>query len=68
LELTEAWKNSPSRDAEGREKLFLSLKLLGKLRINLESLILDGRMAQKALDERTVLQKASDKMRDWAGF
>ena len=51
-ELEQAWINSPSRDVEGRETLWLSLKLLAQTRTHLESLIASGRMAQIELSRR----------------
>jgi hypothetical protein len=44
-EHVEAWKNSPARDPDGRETLWMTVKLLHKLRSTLEASMLDGRMA-----------------------
>lgn len=41
----EAWKNSPARDPEGRETLWMTVKLLHKLRSTLEAAMTDGRLA-----------------------
>lgn len=45
-EYTNAWMNSPARDAEGREKLYLMVKLANQLQMTLQSSLEDGRMAK----------------------
>lgn len=45
-EHVEAWKNSPARDPAGRETLWMTVKLLYKLRSTLEAAMTDGRLAQ----------------------
>jgi hypothetical protein len=62
-ELTEAWKRSPQRDAEGRERIHLSLCLLLKVRTKLESMIQDGSLAQSRLDELNKPQTAFDRLK-----
>lgn len=44
-ELTQAWKTSPQRDAEGREKLFLALTMLSKIRAALTQTVDSGKLA-----------------------
>jgi hypothetical protein len=44
-ELTQAWKNSPQRDAEGREKLFLAMTMLSKVRQSLTTTMETGKLA-----------------------
>lgn len=51
-ELHEQWQNSPARDAEGREKLFLTLKCLQRARLNLVSVVETGVMAKATLAQR----------------
>lgn len=51
-ELTQAWMESPARDAEGREKTWLMLKLLHKVRGSLESMVSNGTMAKATLLDR----------------
>jgi hypothetical protein len=51
-ELRDAWINSPSNDVEGRESLWLSLKLLAKVRMHLVCVIETGQMAQVKLERR----------------
>lgn len=48
-ELTNQWQNSPARDNEGREKLWLSLKLLSKVRGHLTSVLETGKFAKLSL-------------------
>lgn len=57
-ELWNAWKTSPLRDAEGREKLRLMQAWLNKFRETLETHVTTGRMASMALQEQqTVMQR-----------
>lgn len=51
-ELHDQWQNSPARDAEGREKLFLTLKCLQRARLNLVSMVETGVMAKATLAQR----------------
>jgi hypothetical protein len=44
-ELTQAWKNSPQRDADGREKLFLALTMLHKIKAALSQTVDSGKLA-----------------------
>lgn len=68
-ELTEAWKRSPQRDADGRERIHLSLCLLLKVRTKLESMIQDGNMAAKRLEElnrpKSSFERLKDSMNSW---
>lgn len=45
-EYTEAWMNSPARDTDGREKLYLMLQLTNKLQATLTGMLADGKQAQ----------------------
>ena len=69
LELTEAWKRSPARDADGREKIYLSQNLLWKVRTKLEAMIHDGNIAQGRLEElnkpKTAFERMKDSMTSW---
>ncbi|MFD0738241.1 hypothetical protein ACFQZQ_02920 [Lysobacter koreensis] len=51
-ELTEQWQNSPARDQEGREKLWVSLKLLKRLQGQLTSVVETGQFAKATLAQR----------------
>jgi hypothetical protein len=60
-EYIDAWKNSPARDEEGREKLFITVKLLHKLRVVLEATLDDGRLAYAEMEHnKTKLQRAKE--------
>ena len=67
-EFISAWIYSPARDAEGREKLYLSIRMLRKVQGRIEAQMTDSKMAQSELDSRNMAQKAVDKLRDWASF
>ena len=49
---SDAWINSPSRDVEGREVLWLSQKLLMQIRQHLVSIAERGQMADVDLSRR----------------
>lgn len=51
-ELVSQWENSPARDVEGREKLWLSLKLLQKVHGQLSSVMETGQLAKASLAQR----------------
>lgn len=50
--LQESWINSPARDVEGREVLWLSQKLLTQVKAHLFSLVETGQMASIELSRR----------------
>lgn len=54
-ELTTAWENSPARDQEGREKLWLMLSLLKKLEKHLQTSLDTGKLARLDLDHKRTL-------------
>lgn len=62
-DLTTKWQNSPAKDAEGREKVYLMLVLIKAVRVNLESLILSGRMAQER--RKTMLERVQRSLPAW---
>lgn len=64
-ELTEQWKTSPARDQDGREKLWLMLKLLDKVHLCLQSSLDSGKLAAKELEYQESLAK---KVKEWAGL
>jgi hypothetical protein len=63
--LTEQWKTSPARDQDGREKLWLMLKLLDKVQLCLQSSLDSGKLAAKELEYQNNLSK---KVKEWAGL
>lgn len=54
-EIWNAWKSSPLRDAEGREKLRLMQEWLSKFRETLASHLTTGKMAAIKLQEQETL-------------
>lgn len=64
-ELTEQWKTSPARDQDGREKLWLMLKLLDKLHLCLQSSLDSGKLAAKELEYQESMAK---KAKGWLGL
>lgn len=58
-ELTKAWMESPARDVEGREKIFLTLQMLRKLHGAIQTTMETGKLAQKELEhQRTIADRA----------
>lgn len=51
-ELNDQWQNSPARDVEGREKLWLSQKLLSRVEGHLRNVLETGQIAQATLAQR----------------
>jgi hypothetical protein len=63
-ELIEAWKTSPARDPEGREKLWAYLHLLAKLKTQLTRTLETGKLAKLDLEHQRGLRQ---KVKDWIG-
>ncbi len=63
-ELTEQWKQSPARDQDAREKIWVMLKMLQKVKISLESTMDSGKLATKELEHRQTLV---ERAKDWLG-
>lgn len=60
-EIIEQWKQSPARDAEGRERLWNLLQISQKFKLTLESTISTGTLAKKELSVlRGTIQKAKE--------
>lgn len=60
-EITTQWKDSPARDAEGREKLYLMLGLLNKIEGLLQQTLDTGKLAKLELEhQRSLAQKLKD--------
>lgn len=56
-EITEAWKNSPVRDEQGRQELFRLLLAAKKFRSMLETRLNTGKLTQLELEQqRTMLE------------
>lgn len=67
-EYTEAWKKSPVRDAEAREKLYLTIKLLHKLKTTLEASLTDGKLAKVDLEHLQEKQSLLDRAKSAVGM
>jgi hypothetical protein len=61
-ELTEQWKTSPARDQDGRERLWVMLKLLEKVQITLQASLDSGKLAAKELEHQ---QSMLDRAKSW---
>jgi hypothetical protein len=48
---TSAWRRTTIDDAAGREKLFLAVNIVGKVRDHLSSVVANGKLAQAELKE-----------------
>jgi hypothetical protein len=48
---TAAWRNTSIDDAAGREKLFLAINIVGKVRTHLVNLVANGKLAKAELEE-----------------
>lgn len=60
-EITEQWLHSPSRDVEGREKLYLMIGLTQKLKGILVSTLETGKLAEVELNhQRTLADRAKE--------
>lgn len=58
-ELIEAWKQSPQRDVEGRERIHQYLSLLQKVKAHLVSTMETGKLAQlEVRHKQTLLERA----------
>lgn len=62
-EVTEQWQSSPARDVEGREKLWLTLRLLNRLEGQLQSVVETGKVARATLLQRA--KQAATSMMSW---
>src|SRR5581483_9794144 len=47
---TKAWRSTTIEDVAAREKLFLAINIVGKVRDHLSRLVIDGKLAQAELE------------------
>lgn len=47
----DAWKNTPSRDTEARERLWQAVQILGKVQSHLRQVVDTGKLASQQLEE-----------------
>ncbi|MES2637564.1 MAG: hypothetical protein V4605_09580 [Pseudomonadota bacterium] len=58
-EITDQWQNSPARDAQARETLYLMTKLVDKLKTVMQTTMETGKLAELELQhQETLAQKA----------
>lgn len=51
-EYTDQWLQSPARDTDGRERLFLMVKTLHRLKLELQCVLETGQTAKMSLAQR----------------
>ena len=57
------WEDSPARDTEGRERLWLMLKLLGAVEGHLKTVMETGKLATLEIErKKTLLERAKEAM------
>ena len=56
-EIIEQWKSAPARDVEGREKLYLLLKLSEKYKSALTRVIETGKLSKQELGHQRSMQE-----------
>jgi len=61
-EITDKWQNSPSRDSQGRETLYLMLGLTNKIEGLLKDSMMSGKQAMLDLEHKRTL---AERARDW---
>jgi|SRR5688572_1620030 hypothetical protein len=49
----DAWRTSPARDTDGRERLWQAVNIVGKVRDHLVIALNNGKLAQRQIDELT---------------
>jgi len=49
----EAWRVSPARDTDGRERLWQAVNVVAKVRDHIVKVVNDGKLSQRHLDELT---------------
>lgn len=64
-ELIESWKKSPARDQEGREKLWIYLAMLQKVKSNLQTTMETGKLAELELMHK---QSLADRAKEFLGM
>jgi hypothetical protein len=59
---TAAWRQTTIDDVSGREKLFLAINIVGKVRDHLRSIVSNGNVAQAELNE---IAKVAERKKAW---
>ena len=66
-EILTQWKQSPARDADGREKLWQLLSLLHKLQATLKTTLETGKLAMMELEhQRTLAERLNAAKREFS--
>lgn len=55
-EYIKAWRIMPAKDTDGREKLWLAVNVIGKVRDHLQTVLNNGKMAKADIDRLTAKQ------------
>jgi hypothetical protein len=61
-QLRAEWEQSPARDTEGRERLWLAVNLLSKIESHLSTVMQTGKMARLQLSQE---QSKSERLKAW---
>jgi len=61
-ELTQTWRNSKPRDAQGREELHRMLLAAAHFRAYLQATLDNGKVVQARLRQQTLLEKAQERL------
>jgi len=62
-EVTEQWVNSPARDAEGREKMYMYLQMLKRVKIHLTTAMETGKLTCLELEHKKSL---AQRLTNWS--
>lgn len=61
-ELTQAWRNSKPRDAQGREELHRMLRAAAHFRAYLQATVDNGKVVQARVRQQTLMEKAQERL------
>ncbi len=50
-EYIQAWRQSPARDTDGRERLWQAVQIVSRVRDHLKSVVNNGKLAQRELQD-----------------
>lgn len=54
---TAAWLNTKARDTDARERLWQAMQVTGKVKSHLKTVISDGKLAQREVDDLAASEK-----------
>ena len=58
-EYISAWRQMPARDTDARERLWQAVNIVGKVKDNLTTILSNGKLAQRELDDLIGRDKAA---------